>query len=173
MSSDLEERWDEHARLIGRISMISNTVQYSVFTLFHILSDTDVEIASAIFFSLKSDAGQRDLVNAVAKVRITETEELALIKKISDAINVAGRLSGERNAFIHTMWAMNVTDKTLSPIPGTIPHPRLELDRIENQANDLIERLGAHCNIMLKLAATVSASASIQIYRERVKRDRM
>ena len=166
MKKDTTKAWDEHALLIGRISVAANTVQYFVFNLFWLVCQIDIELARAIFFSVKSDAGQRDMTFAAAKSRLILTEEETLLTRIGKMLDQAGKLAGERNAFIHTMWMMQGSDKQMNPSPYSVPHPKLQTHRIKSQADELHKKLSSLVMPMAVLTTDVSRSPSIEKLRE-------
>lgn len=90
------------AVLIGAVTIAWNEAQETVFRLFHQLSGMPKPMAEAVFFSLRSDAGQRDIARAVCRECVGMAEEWR--SEVISLITDLDRKSGERNAAIHTMW---------------------------------------------------------------------
>ncbi len=80
----------DHAKLIGQIAILMNTLQSIVNAIYITVIGTDFEVAQAVFFSVKSDAGQRDLTMAAVRARLKLPEEEELLKEISAAISKMG-----------------------------------------------------------------------------------
>lgn len=100
------------------------------------------EDATPIFYSLKSDTGQREMTLSVIDDRLTqigETELLAEFKREFDAI---GKVSGVRNGFIHTPWSMEYgPEGRFKPAHGATPHKKVNYDDPLGQAAETIQTM--------------------------------
>lgn len=106
MSEDKNQARNEalanQSLIIGAVTIAWNEACEAVFLLFWLLSGMQKDMAEAIFFSLRSDAAQRDVSRAVCTHTTAipdEWKQLAL-----EGLQRLDRLAGNRNAAIHTMW---------------------------------------------------------------------
>jgi hypothetical protein len=139
---------NEHATLIGSVVIAYNKVQHLIFVLFVAFSGMPDEQASDVFFALKSDRSQRDIALAAGKTALAKHPTLwerfkTTIEKIND-------LAGERNAAVHTMWAIDwqywglaLYSPKIGVAPGAIPHKRLS-DDFPAQCAELNRKLHEH-----------------------------
>jgi hypothetical protein len=136
MASSQDDLFKEHAVLIARVTIGWNHIQYRILQIFVRLSGLSFEEAKAIIYTLKSDASQRDITIALAKVVLEKRnpDALKMMLKLFDAI---GRASGERNAAAHTLWVLFPDDNTIGPHPELPKHHRLTDDHI-GQFKDLL-----------------------------------
>jgi hypothetical protein len=140
---------EEHAKLVGSVVIAYNRVQHLIFVLFVAFSGMPTERASDIFFALRSDRSQRDVALAAAKTALVEHPNLwELFKTTIDKIN---DLAGERNAAVHTMWAIDwqywggpsLYFPKIGVAPGAIPHKKLKED-FSAQCAELNRKLQEH-----------------------------
>lgn len=140
------------APLIGRVTIAANNAQHLVLIIFDILV-RDGDLARAIFFSLKSDAAQRDITLAAMAVRLRGAPEL--LERGRKAFQRLADLSGERNAAIHTIWAVEGSNKRYSPAPGAEHHKRLRQDDFEGQFSELAMNLGGMSSVLFELRTDI------------------
>lgn len=88
--------------LIGAITIASNAAYEQLFRLFWMASGLPKEAAEAVFFSIKSDSGQRDITRNI--VSCSEKVQQDHKSHALEWIRFLEEKSGERNAAIHTMW---------------------------------------------------------------------
>lgn len=143
--------FDKFAKTLGYVTIKYNEAQAFVLHIFINLSGAERHVARTMFFSMKSDAGQRDMTIAMARVLMVNEEGEATdeCKRVITAIESLAKLAGERNAAIHTMWYLDGEDSEspdsppdywMIPDPNSIPHPRLQQD-VEKQFTALIGKL--------------------------------
>jgi hypothetical protein len=141
---------DKFATTLGHVTIKYNEAQAFVLHIFINLSGAERHVARAMFFSMKSDAGQRDMTIAMARSLMVDDDykETAECKQVVSAIEGLSKLAGERNAAIHTMWYLDSEsvgdsppDYWFIPDPNSIAHPRLQ-DDAEKQFKALIGTLG-------------------------------
>lgn len=130
--------YTEHATTIGTVTICWNGVQESLFRLFLILSNLPFRTAEAIFFSVRSDSSQRDIVLSVARTELQDYPDLWQATK--SLLKCIGELAGERNAAIHTMWQMDFLTDTVKVSPLTRKPPVLK-DDFKSQFYSLAARL--------------------------------
>ena len=147
----MADEWDQlhaHAELIGRVVISWNEVQWMVYRLFVTFSAMPPQQAQDVFFSLRSDASQRDLTLAAGKSALATHPKLW--QKFRTAMCDIGTLAGERNAAIHTMWGFNFYEAlagasllSFGPMADTTPHKSLK-DDFTAQCNELRDELNKH-----------------------------
>lgn len=133
---DLEKLYDEHAELIGHITLAWSNVHSEVFGIFKILCGMKGRRSEVIFFALKSDAAQREITLAI----INEVVSERLSNKAKTLFGRISGFAGERNLATHTMWAMRMPAGNVTPNPMIRP-PSLLRDDYEQQFQTLIVRL--------------------------------
>lgn len=145
--------FDKFAKTLGYVTIKYNEAQAFVLHIFINLSGAERHVARTMFFSMKSDAGQREMTIAMARVLMVDDEgkETEECKRVIAAIESLSKLAGERNAAIHTMWyldgevgesADSPPEYWMIPDPNSIPHPKLQQD-VEKQFVALIKKLEA------------------------------
>ena len=60
--TDLEKQYDEHAALVGHVTLAWSNIHSEVFAIFSLLCGMEGRRSEAIFFALKSDASQLTLL---------------------------------------------------------------------------------------------------------------
>ena len=138
MDDPESEAWNKHRALLGRVAIAWGDCHSAVYAIFLLLSGLPSDCADAIFFTLKADTAQRDITRALAIARLREHPKLE--KRVADFIKGLNTLAGERNAAIHTSWAMRHPDMAITPDPFMRAHSKLEQD-IEAQFTRLGEQL--------------------------------
>jgi hypothetical protein len=133
---DFEKMYDEHAALVGHVTLAWSNVHSQVFRIFALLCDPIGKRSEAVFFALKSDASQREITLAV----INETLSEPLRKRARVIFGRINRLAGERNLAAHTMWATLMPTGRVIPNPSVRKPPRLE-DDFERQFQALNGKL--------------------------------
>ena len=133
---DLEKQYDEHAALVGHVTLAWSNIHSEVFAIFSLLCGMKGSRSEVIFFALKSDASQRDTTLAIINEILSEPLR-------NKAKTLFGRLSGfagERNLAAHTMWATRMPAGNITPNPMICQPPLLRQD-YEQQFQTLIDRL--------------------------------
>jgi hypothetical protein len=142
-----DKYYNEHAEMMGHVSLAWNDCHSEVLQIFHTLSNMDWKSAQAIFLSLRSDQAQRRMTRALMdSVLVTENDQpllelgRSLLKQLDD-------LAGERNAATHTMWVTLMPDRKIIPHPRIEKHGKLEEDfqaqfsRLTTQLRELFRQL--------------------------------
>jgi len=105
---------DTLALAIGKVTMAWNGAQHMLFLIFQEISGMKHEAAEAVFFTLKSDAAQRDIVAAAAQVVWADPKEAANLAELKSLIKRLGKHAEKRNETVHTMWeALFTWDDTM------------------------------------------------------------
>ncbi len=99
-----------HASMIGEIAWAWNSMHSRFLQLFCLLVDKDHdEAGAAIWHSQASDRGQREMLLALAKYRLTGHPDL--LTELTWVSKAASDLSGPRNAFVHAPMKFEIDDK--------------------------------------------------------------
>ena len=165
------KQWDDHAQLIGHITILTKQLQSFVMQMFWLASGSGYHTAQTSFFSIKSDTGQREMTLAAVKERLDPAADEALYRRIRSTLSQIGSLSDESNAFIHSMWAMKMPDRRVAILPNVPPRPRQKPERIAERAEELIVRLSDLVLPTIALVRDLSDSASIKKIREHSETD--
>ena len=139
---------EEYARLIGRVVISWNEVQWAIYCLFLEFCEMDSQRATDVFFSIKNDTSQRAMALAASKALSKHPRQW---EDFRNTIGDLDRLAGERNAAVHTMWGFNLYSALLDPegvlsfgpMVGTIPHRALK-ENFPAQCEELGMRLHSH-----------------------------
>jgi hypothetical protein len=133
---DLEKQYDEHAALVGHVTLAWSNVHSEVFAIFSLLCGMEGRRSEVIFFALKSDASQRDITLAIVNEMLSEP----LRKKAKMLFGRISGFAGERNLAAHTMWATRLPAGNITPNPS-LRQPSLLRQDYEQQFQTLIDRL--------------------------------
>lgn len=167
---------DEFAMTLGHVTIKYNEAQAFVLHIFINLSGAERHIARTMFFSMKSDSGQREMTVAMARVVMVDDRGITdECKRVVAAIENLSKLAGERNAAIHTMWYLDSEEEESSdapvtyrmgPDPNSIAHPKLQKD-VEKQFKALIKKLEeAKDMLMLACLPTFQFHISVAVDHE-------
>lgn len=103
-----EKEWNEHAALIGAVTLAWNRTVYQLLRVFIHLTGVESPLADAIFFSPQSDSSQRRLIKRVAEaVGLTKADQDALHKLLSRL----DKLSTGRNLAAHVIFGVTAFDQ--------------------------------------------------------------
>jgi hypothetical protein len=149
---DFEKKYDEHAALVGHVTLAWSNIHSEVFEIFSLLCGMQGRRSEVIFFALKSDASQRDVTLAIINEILSEP----LRNKAKTLFGRISGFAGERNLAAHTMWATRMPDGNITPNP-TIRQPSLLRQDYEQQFNTLIVRLRDLFRDMLDLRNAIVA----------------
>ena len=130
--------------------------------IFRDLLGNENPAAEAIFFALRSDKGQRDITQALAKAVITDDPEFC--RDVIKTINEAGKLAGKRNAVIHAFWLVSHAEETAIYWPGS--------DNRAFEGVNVVEKLQADLKEIDSMAMSVfSTHQRVEKYMETAKPD--
>jgi hypothetical protein len=110
------DQLDKHAELIGHVVVSWNEVHWFMYVLFATFSGMPEQQARDVFFSIRSDASQRELTLAAGKFALAGRPHLWA--RLQDVMSAIDKLAGERNAAVHTMWGLNLWE-ALKSLPDT------------------------------------------------------
>ena len=128
-----------HAELIGRVTLMWSDVHAQVGQLFEDFCSS--EEAQKRYWETQSDRTQRQLLLSVGSVALQDYPDLR--ERLEKTLAEIDRLAGDRNAAIHTYWAINLPAGKILPHRRVPSHKRLRAD-FEVQFDQLLERLSDH-----------------------------
>ncbi|MDR6624470.1 hypothetical protein [Caulobacter segnis] len=102
-----ETEWREHAALVGEVTLAWNHTVHQLLRIFCHLTGLEDPLASAIFFSHKSDAAQRGMVKIVAQVVGLTQDDLVKLTKLLKRLE---EVSSNRNLAAHTIFGVTMFD---------------------------------------------------------------
>ena len=140
--------YEKIAPLVGQVTIDWNHVQFWIFCIFWELLEVGFVTADALFFSMKSDRGQRDATSRLIKVSTISGD---LKTTLGDLIERTNKLSGRRNDIIHAM--IFVWKPSEAPVIFGSSSPRLSKKAdVEVELAELIQEIGT---LSLDLARSV------------------
>jgi hypothetical protein len=123
-ASENENRYyNEHAALLGHVTLAWNDCQSMVLGIFHQLSGLTWDKAAAVFLALKSDQAQREITIALMGAVLNTDNDSGMRDLGTRLIGTLGKMAGERNAATHTMWVTVLPERKVEPHP-TLPKPK-------------------------------------------------
>jgi hypothetical protein len=117
-----EKYFEDHAALLGHVTIAWNDCHYMVLSIFHTLSGVTWEMAYAIFLALKSDHDRREITLALMKEVLSTNNDQPMREWGTRLLGQLAGLAGERNLATHTMW---VTVKHEGQPEEVRPNPAL------------------------------------------------
>jgi hypothetical protein len=151
----------ELATMIGRITIAWNDVQSEIFELFAAASGVERQKAAMIFFSLRTDASQRDITNAAIFVALPQGHVQYRLQKLLER---AGKLAAERNLAIHQIWATHHPSGNMVPSPFIPRRTRLR-DDFDVQFSALLDELKTFYPVLLR--ARIRAQRQLALLEKR------
>jgi hypothetical protein len=132
--------YDEHAALLGHVTLAWNDCHSMVLSIFHTLSGLSWEKAYAVFLSLKSDHDRREITLALMSEVLNTENDRGLREHGTKLLGQLAGLGGERNLATHTMWVTVMPRREVQPHPE-LPRPRNLKDDFKSQFADLTTKL--------------------------------
>lgn len=140
----------EHTEGIGNIAIMWNACHAMLWHYFWALSGLQENVAKSIYFTLKSDTAQRNITHCLAREVLRD--DPIFLHPIDNALVTMAKLSSERNAFMHAMWAVDAQSGNLTPNPMVENHKRLNISDITTQMKRLESDLATLLNDLVELA---------------------
>jgi hypothetical protein len=137
-----DKYYEDHAALLGYVTLAWNDCHSTVLAIFHTLSGVSWEKASAIFLALKSDHDRREITLALMKEVLNTENDKPMREWGTRLLNQLAGLAGERNLATHTMWVTVMPQREFQPTgqPQVQPHPNLP--RPKNLKEDFKSQFG-------------------------------
>lgn len=136
------EKWNEHAALVGRVTLAWNGATMQVLRIFCHLTGIGSPLAETIFFSHKSDRAQRGMILAIAKqVDLGEKDCRAL----SSLMKALDKVAVGRNLAAHTIFSLSLFDPETGAwgarvVPALTPAQDVRLEPDFEQQFQAVER---------------------------------
>ena len=131
-----EKYYEDHAALLGLVTLAWNDCHYFVLSIFHTLSGVSREKAYAIFLALKSDHDRREITLALMKTVLDTDNDEHMREQGTRLLGQLGALAGERNLATHTMWITMMPEREVKPHPY-LPPPKNLKDDFKTQFSEL------------------------------------
>jgi hypothetical protein len=128
-----------HAELIGRVTLMWSDVHAQVGQLFEDFCASAE--ARWRYWETQSDRIQRQLLLSVGSIALQEYPDLR--ERLEKTLAEIDGLARDRNAAIHTYWAIDLPAGKISPHRRVPSHKRLRPD-FEAQFNELLHKLSDH-----------------------------
>lgn len=146
-----EEAWREHAERVGRVTLPWNGATMQLLRIFIHLTGVGSPLAETLFFSHKSDRGQRGLIKTILlQSDLSETHRKLLLA----TLRTLDEIAVDRNLAAHTIFSLGMFDlKTGAWAPTVVPaltppqDPRLnddfraQFEAAERSLSEVIGRL--------------------------------
>ena len=142
---------EEHAALLGRVTLAWNDCHYMVLWIFHTLSGVSWEKACATFFEQNSDHNRRGITLTRMKEALNTKNDELMLEKGTELLDNLTNLAVERNlathtmwasAPIHTMWTTGTPKNEIRPHPA-VPRPKNLEEDFKSQFTSLTTKLGS------------------------------
>jgi hypothetical protein len=128
-----------HAELIGRVTLMWSDVHALAGLLFEDFGAS--EEARKRYWETQSDRAQRRLLLCVGSIALQDYPDLR--ERLEKALAEIDGSAADRNAAIHTYWAIDLPAGKILPHRRIPSHKRLRAD-FEVQFNQLLEKLSDH-----------------------------
>jgi hypothetical protein len=163
--ADDEDRfYNEHAALLGHVTLAWNDCQSMVMQIFHTLSGTSWGQSTSVFLALKSDQSQRDITVALLLTVLNRADDDRMRQLGTSLVGQLGSLAGERNAATHTMWITVMPSRNVQPHPA-IPKQKALKPDFKSQFENLTQNLR---NLFRKL---LDYEAGLRVHLEQTRRN--
>ena len=128
-----------HAELIGRVTLMWSDVHAQIGQLFDLFCASPE--ARKRYWETQSDRIQRQLLLSVGSVALQTYPDLW--ERLEKTLAGIERLAGDRNASVHTYWAVDLPSGKILPHRRIPQHKRLRAD-FEVQFKQLLQALSDH-----------------------------
>jgi hypothetical protein len=140
MTTPDDKYYNDHAALLGLVSLAWNDCHSMVLNIFHTVSGMSWTKAQAAFLAIKADQAQRDMTIALLNAVLATENDSRMLELGTSLLGKLGGLAGERNLAAHTMWITTLPDRKIVPHPG-IMKPKLLREDFETQFSELTTKL--------------------------------
>jgi hypothetical protein len=143
--------YEDHAALLGRVTLAWNDCHYMVLLIFNTLSDEGWEKACTTFFEQPSDHNKRGITQTRIKEVLNTENDGQMREKGTQLLDNLAKLAVERNLAthtmwasvpIHTMWTIGTLKNEIRPHPA-VPKPENLEEDFESQFTSLTTKLGS------------------------------
>lgn len=155
--------------MIGQMAMAWNGAHFFLYQIFVRLSGMHPAMAGSVFFAVRTDAAQRDMVVAAVKTALDGEEHQELRTRTLDAIKTLGGLAARRNVALHTVWAFLTDSSRYVPVAGLQNDKEIPEDHTAEMQRDLKEIAAVSQRLQALLTAVANAGPSLSIYRAQLE----
>ena len=155
---EADKTYRELEATVGAAMLAYNDLAHEIFLIFRTLTKMTHGRAEIVFFSIKSDKQQRDLVRALAKVELASEE--ALLDGLKKALDAVESIAKIRNDAAHSIWGYEFSEEgeNLSSVvklrTGEAAGPFIEqYKKVKDDSVDTFGRLNAVRRLLLARAA--------------------
>jgi hypothetical protein len=135
-----EKYVEDHAALLGHVTLAWNDCHYMVLSIFHTLSGLGWNEACDIFLAQGNDHNRRGIVMTRMKDVLNTKNDEPIKEKGIELLDKLSRLAVERNLVTHTMWATVMPDHKVQPHPA-VPRDKNLQDDFNSQFSNLTRNL--------------------------------
>lgn len=132
--------YNEHAALLGHVTLAWNDCHYMVLSIFHILSGLSWSDAHTKFLALRSDHDRRGITVALVTEVLNTDNDRPLREHFTKLFGELANLANERNVATHTMWVTVMPSREVKPHPA-LPRPDKLKDDFKAQFTELTAKL--------------------------------
>jgi hypothetical protein len=123
-----DEYYEQHAALLGHVTLAWNDCHYIVLWIFQTLSGVTWEKACARFFEQKTDSNRRAITLTRMKEVLNTKNDEPMREKITELLDKLGKLAVERNLATHTIWRQVMPEGQVQPHPALPRSKELQED---------------------------------------------
>ena len=125
-----------HAELIGRVTLMWSDIHAQVGQLFEDFCAS--EEARKRYWDIQNDRAQRQMLLSESSFALQEYPDLW--ERLEKALAAIDQLAGDRNAAVHTYWAIDLPAGKILPHRRVPSHKQLRSD-FEAQFSELLNKL--------------------------------
>ena len=163
--TDDEDRfYNEHAALLGHVTLAWNDCQSMIMQIFDTLSGTSWGQSTSVFLALKSDQSQRDITVALLLAVLDRADDDGMRQLGTSLVGQLGALAGERNAATHTMWITVMPSRKVQPHPAIPKRKALKPD-FKSQFENLTQ------NLRKLFRELLNYEAALRVHLEQTRKD--
>lgn len=154
------DKEQEFAYYIGTIAMLWNQIQGTVRLGATVANGgNDVTFWSDLLGVVKNDDIERRIVAKIVENRLKAPQHADLKKRFLAFTDELGRMSGERNGFLHSAWSSRETDFGAEGMFGRT-HGAMKADGALGHAREFCERLMTTRKTLMDLLAEIQRATS-------------
>src|SRR5215471_18397682 len=123
-----DKYYEEHAALLGHVTLAWNDCHYMVLVIFHTLSGDSWERACATFCEQNSDHNRRGITRTLMKKVLRTKNDEPMREKTTELLDKLDKLAVERNLATHTIWRQVMPEGQVQPHPALPRSKELQED---------------------------------------------
>jgi hypothetical protein len=135
-----DEYYEQHAALLGRVTLAWNDCHYMVLWIFRTVSGLSWSKACDSFLAQKTDHNRRGITLRLMKEVLNTRNDDQMRERGTQLLDQLGKLADERNLATHTIWASVMPDREVRPHPA-LPRSEKLKDDFKSQFSHLTTKL--------------------------------